>query len=462
VTDELWAQHLAGQNGIGIIPVRDDATCTFGAIDIDVYDGLDHGLMAATVARLGFPLITCRSKSGGCHLLLFASQPVDAGVMQDRLRDMAAKLGHGGAEIYPKQRKLMPKECGGWINACYFNAEKTTRHAVLSDGSALTAEQFLDFAESVKVSPSFFAASATSAPEPLPGGPPCLQHLVTLGFPEGGRNNALLNLGIYAKHVNPDTFPSDVENFNRGCMQPPLGHEEVGSIIKSLTKKDYSYTCSKDPLTPYCNSIVCRTRKYGIGGGTAASLPVLGPLVKYDSRPPLYWWDCDGQRIELTVEEIMDYRKFKRACFERLNKVLPHLTEKKWDELLRKALETLTTESVPEDASPEGQFWELLEQLCNGRAQAQSRLELMAGNKPLTEDGRVFFKLSALMNFLDRVRFRHLNMQRVAAVLTSRGGQASKMTVQGKQIRVWSVPAFTRASDEPWPVPASISQPEKF
>ena len=356
----------------------------------------------------------------------------------------------------------MPKEVGGWINSVYFDMARTVRYAVDTEGKALSAEAFLQLAESSTVGPKFFEASVNKGQEPLPGGPPCLQHLVMLGFPEGNRNNALLNLGIYAKHVNPDTFSSDVENFNRGYMSPPLGHEEVGDIIKSLTRKDYTYMCGKDPLTPYCNSVVCRTRKYGIGGGTAASLPVLGALTKYDSRPPLYWWDVDGLRIELTVEEIMDFRKFKRACFERLNKVLPDLAGKKWDGLLRKALETLTVESVPEDASPEGQFWDLLEQFCNGRAQAYSRIEL-TGGKPLTEDGRVFFKIGALMHYLDRMRFRHLNLQRVAAVLASRGGEASKITLSpGKQIRVWSVPAFSHETEEPWPMPASIAQPERF
>jgi hypothetical protein len=302
VTDALWAQHLEGQNGLGIVPVRDDATSVFAAIDIDQYSDLDHGRIATTVARLGFPLVTCRSKSGGCHLFLFTKQPVDAGLIQDRLRDMAAKLGQGRAEIYPKQRKLMPKECGGWLNMPYFNVAETVRPAIRPDGLPLTAEEFLEAAEKAKVGPEFFEAP-TPAPgvqEPLPGGPPCLQHLVTLGFPKGTRNDSLLNVGIYFKHINPDSFDADVEEFNRQHMQ--LGSEEVVNAIKSLHRKDYTYTCSKDPLTPYCNSVVCRTRKYGIGGGTAASLPVLGGLTKYDSRPPLYWWDIDSARVELTVE----------------------------------------------------------------------------------------------------------------------------------------------------------------
>src|SRR5690242_13304820 len=32
-----WEAHLAGERGLGIVPIRDDDTCLFGAIDIDIY-----------------------------------------------------------------------------------------------------------------------------------------------------------------------------------------------------------------------------------------------------------------------------------------------------------------------------------------------------------------------------------------------------------------------------------------
>src|ERR1700743_2143102 len=67
VTDELWIEHLAGRNGLGIVPIREDSTCRFGAIDIDVYDGLDHAAIAGRMVEMNIPLIPCRSKSGGCH-----------------------------------------------------------------------------------------------------------------------------------------------------------------------------------------------------------------------------------------------------------------------------------------------------------------------------------------------------------------------------------------------------------
>ena len=40
-TIELWQQHLDGKQGLGIIPIRDDNLCMWGAIDIDTYD-VDH------------------------------------------------------------------------------------------------------------------------------------------------------------------------------------------------------------------------------------------------------------------------------------------------------------------------------------------------------------------------------------------------------------------------------------
>ncbi len=42
VTDQLWIDHIAGKDpSLGIIPIRDDATSTWGCIDVDTYP-LDH------------------------------------------------------------------------------------------------------------------------------------------------------------------------------------------------------------------------------------------------------------------------------------------------------------------------------------------------------------------------------------------------------------------------------------
>jgi hypothetical protein len=49
VTDELVRRHLAGEQSLGMVPVRDDATVRFGAIDIDVYADLNASAIAGTL-----------------------------------------------------------------------------------------------------------------------------------------------------------------------------------------------------------------------------------------------------------------------------------------------------------------------------------------------------------------------------------------------------------------------------
>jgi len=144
VTDALWMEHLAGRNGLGIVPIREDSTCKFGAIDIDVYDGLDHAAIAGVLVERNMPLIPCRSKSGGCHIYLFTKEPVSAESMRTKLSEIAALLGHGGSEIFPVQAKLAEKDFGSWLNVPYYNVAETTRYAVRPDGESLSAEQFLE------------------------------------------------------------------------------------------------------------------------------------------------------------------------------------------------------------------------------------------------------------------------------------------------------------------------------
>src|SRR4051794_26373194 len=52
VTLALFQRHLAGTYGLGIVPVTDEATCSWGAIDIDRYIGLDLTLLEAQITRL--------------------------------------------------------------------------------------------------------------------------------------------------------------------------------------------------------------------------------------------------------------------------------------------------------------------------------------------------------------------------------------------------------------------------
>ena len=64
LTQHLYEQHLKGQQGLGIVPIDEKSMCRFGAVDIDVYDGLDHEQINAIIVEKNLPLVPTRSKSG--------------------------------------------------------------------------------------------------------------------------------------------------------------------------------------------------------------------------------------------------------------------------------------------------------------------------------------------------------------------------------------------------------------
>jgi hypothetical protein len=458
VTLALWEAHLQGQAGLGIVPIRDDNTCVFGVIDIDVYAELDHIAIAKNLERLSLPLVPIRSKSGGCHIYLFSTVPVAASLFRKKLQGVAAALGFGQSEIFPKQSKLMPTEGGSWINCPYFNAESLTcsRYALRADGYAFTLDEFLTHAEGLKVVAEFFAGKAPGA---LADGPPCLSHLIQIGIPEGGRNTFLSNMARYSKRANPTGWREDVEQHNRGCCSPPLPYNEVGEIVKSADKKDYGYSCSDTILAAHCARAVCRTQRFGVSNNNGETMPELGVLTKYVSDPPVRWvWEVDGVRLPLSTEELTNYRFFQKACVEHLTRILPDMKPADWKQIVAKAFETVHEERVSEDASVEAQFWHLLEKWCTGRAHALSLGEVTRG-LPFTETGRTYFRLLDFKTFLSTQRFNDMTLQQMAATLKERGGACKHQRLEGRgSHRIWEIPAF--GAGAAYDVPDSVTNSE--
>jgi len=202
----LWQKHLDGiEPSLGIIPIRADNTCTWGAIDIDQYP-LDHVQLVSKIAQLKLPLVVLRSKSGGAHVYAFVREPVPAADMQRYLTACAALLGEAGREIFPKQSEILIErgDTGNYLNLPYFGGDRTTRYAVKQDGTAATLEEFFALHEAnVQDGPLEAPQGSQKKDAAVSDGPPCLQALCAQGFPEGTRNNGIFSLGIYLKKAFP-------------------------------------------------------------------------------------------------------------------------------------------------------------------------------------------------------------------------------------------------------------------
>ena len=457
VTLDLWEDHLAGVNGIGIVPIRDDATCVFGAIDIDSYSGLDHRAIVNKLQTNDIPLIVCRSKSGGAHLYCFSQTPVSAAKMKIKLSEVAALLGHGNAEIFPKQTALLLErgDLGSWLNICYFNGVRGMRYAVESNGNALSPEAFLVAAEAMKVDEAWFDKPLILA-DIFPDGPPCLQALVQIGFPTGTRNSGLFNIAVYLRKARPDQWQVELDSYNHRLMQPPLTIPEVQSVIKSVGRKEYIYSCTKSPIAQHCQSGLCRTRKFGVGASASGRFPSLGGLSKLNTDPPVWFLMVDGYRMALTTDELLHASAFQKKCMECINTVITIPSRAVWESCLHSAMQSLTIIEAPQDSSPEGQFFEMLEKFCLGRAQAQSLEEIVLG-KPHTFEGRTYFRMQDLVGFLNRAKFFEFRTPKIAAILQEHGGQHHTKAFRGRTVQHWSMPAFARQT-EGFEVPKNLSE----
>ena len=154
---EHYKKHLYGEQGIGVVPIKDDNhNIVFCALDIDDYN-LPHEDLLKRINESKIPFLTCLSKSGGYHLYLFFAEDTSAQLIQKPLRKIAKYLGYPNCEIFPKQEKrLKPRngeteQIGNWINLPYFSGNNSTRTCVQLE-KHLELEDFLHHAEKSKVS----------------------------------------------------------------------------------------------------------------------------------------------------------------------------------------------------------------------------------------------------------------------------------------------------------------------
>lgn len=466
-TVELWEKHLAGDYSLGIIPIREDSTCSWGALDIDQYD-LNLAKLAQDIDRYSLPLVPCRTKSGGAHLYLFVTEPVEAAVIKDQLELISSQLGFGGCEVYPKQTEVLVErgDIGNWLNMPYYGGETTDRYAFDSEGNALSIKEFFKLVEVRRVTPDKIEdIEVPSAANALDEGPPCLQHLIRQGFPEGTRNVGLFNLAVYLRKARPDTWKQELEKFNQEYMQPPLSAMEVLSAQKSVDKRSYEYTCKQQPIASFCSMGLCRTKKFGIGhdgssNSQGSNFPTISGLSKLDSRPPIWFLDINGSRIQLDTEELQSQNLFQRVCMDELNVVTPSMNKAAWQNMISGLMSNVVVIEAPDDMSPQGQFWEMVEKFCTQKAQAKAKEEILLG-KPWSENGWVYIRMIDLRAYLDRNRFRDYKVHEMGSLLKKYGGEHHRMTIKNRNVNLWKLPAFEMEGNEALDIPENMQDDDQ-
>jgi len=395
VSDDLWEKHLQGEGpALGIIPITENNTCRWGCIDIDEYN-FNHSKLIQSIRNLNLPLIVCRSKSGGAHVFLFTKEFISASLMQSTLKKFAKALGYEGSEIFPKQTEILVErgDTGNFLNLPYYNETKGLRYAIDDTGSSCTLEEFYKLYDVYSCSEEQIKEikiKEQKIEEAFTHGPPCLNKLASIGFGEGGRNNALFSIGVFYKKADPDNWENLVEESNIKYMNPPLKSSEVQTVIKQINKKGYDkYKCKDVPINSVCQSGLCRMKKFGVGYGEE-EMPTLGNLTKYNSTPPQWFLDVGETRIELKSEQLYSPPLFALACLDQANLIVPVHKPKDWKQYFLKPMMNNLQEVDPlESLDPINQITGLLQDWTTNRQSARTMDDIF--NKlPYTDENKEF------------------------------------------------------------------------
>ena len=453
VTDKLWADHLEGKDpSLGIIPIRDDSTCSWGCIDVDTYP-LDYKKIIAHIRELKLPLVMCRSKSGGAHIFIFLKEPVQASLVRDKLTEWSAEIGYANCEIFPKQVEIKADrgDTGNFLNLPYHNGNNTNRYAFNDDGSGSSLDEFFKLYDTYAVDQETLLSTKVKRKKEvkeLEDGPPCLATLMSQGIPEGGRDNTLYQYAVYAKKKWPNEWQAKVDEFNHKYMEKPLGSAQVQKTVTQHERKDYQYKCKDQPMCSVCSPIVCQSRQYGIGDSFEHNF---SDLTKIQSDQSVWFLNIDGQRIVLDTEELFDQNKFRKACMDKINIVPNPMRPNAWTTRLQQLLRDIEVIEAPKEIRKEGRFKSLLEQFLDDQGAAEHIDEINMG-KAWFDKGKAYFKTDAIQTFLEKKRFKDFTSTQIHATIRQMGGGHAHKKVQGTTAFMWYIP-YTRKEEKSFAVP---------
>jgi hypothetical protein len=454
VTQKMWADHLQGSEpSLGIIPINDENNCKWGCVDIDSYAGFDHKKLINKIKHLQLPLLVFRSKSGGAHVFLFTTVPVEAKLMRDKLLSISAVLGYGGSEVFPKQVKLKSQEdTGNFLNLPYFNGDETTRYCFNDEGEAVNLERFYLLYDLYKRTPEQLEQLQIKRPESeFNDGPPCLESMTQTDIKDG-RDRILYQYIQYAKRKWPENWQGKINAFNYKYFEKhsegPLEDKIVQGKIKFNDGKDLGFKCNEEPMCNHCDKNLCRTRKFGIGGESV--FPSLTDLQKVLLDEPYYWVNVDGDRVKLdNIDYLMEQRLFRRTVAKQINKKPPRITVKEFEKYTDQLLSGVEEVEAPQGSSKIDQLSNHLEDYCIQRSIGTITKPDILNGAVYKEDNKHVFTFHRFFHgHLTKKKWKDDYQETQQMLKEHCGCEEGRMIIGKKKPSVMKVAVFDKVEDQ--------------
>ena len=438
VTDKHWQDHVEGNDpSLGIIPIRDDATCSWSCIDVDDYT-IDVRKTIDNYTKLNLPIIPCRSKSGGFHLFIFYKEPVPAKDAIKKLTEIASVLGFADCEIFPKQESLNAErgDTGNFLNLPYFGGDMSGRYAMDQKGESLTLEEFFNLVSQKAITHDDLqnlSVRALKQKKATFDGPPCIEILQNMGIFEGSRDDVVFHYCVYAKKkYGAGEWQNKVFEFNTNYCKPPMSYDQVKQKIDQHEKKDYGYKCKDVPMRSHCDNSKCRIRKFGIGRDDIEMN--IANLTKLESDESVWHLDVDGKRITVSTDELMDQRMFRKKVLETHTNLPVEMSKRDFEARIRELLEQCEIIKMPYEVTKEGQFNSHLDDFIYNQAIADE-IEDVLNHCVWKDDGKIFFQLTSLERYFKKIQFKEFSSTQMGSLIRDRGGDSKKVRVNTNTVK---------------------------
>lgn len=460
ITPKDYAQHLAGKRLIGVVPLTEDNRIFFGCIDIDVYDdGAPgwHEQLARRIRRL--PLACTRSKSDGLHVWLHSSAGLPPKIAVDFLETVAAHIGFGGSEIFPKQTYRDPKteDVGNWVNLPFANGDRRGVWWGEEDGKLAlgkddlesflalaernsdlcTEERILEYTRELRVG----NADADQGAD-WKDGPPCLQRLL-LGTDDapaqlvpGQRNDVFFDASVYLnrKHADESTV-TDILVALDGDKGHGLGASEIARITKSAVRKTYTYRCTKPHLARVCERSLCLKREFGIKLSAGDEVIAFGDIVKVTTEPPRYIVTAEGRAVTMSAHELLNLPLFNERVFEAVDRKVSRTRAEHdvWCDSLRARMKYC---DPPVGGDMKSTIRELLLLFMDEAAERTNDDRRFFIGRVITRNDEAWFQIRHFKKFLQRDGMRPKPAE-LSETLQSLGCWTKHTTIEGKSADPW-------------------------
>jgi hypothetical protein len=162
------------------------------------------------------------------------------------------------------------------------------------------------------------------------------------------------------------------------------------------------------------------------------------------TSPPIYTVEFPQGKIEMTTDDIMIPRRFKRQYFEEFQKfiTLPEKDdEPTWEEYIEGLMESATIVSITTDSTPSGALREFIVEYLKNISLTETPEALNSGRGIILPDGRIYFKMNPLRRTVQEEFKGEFKLREITAQLKTTGCTGSIVAkIGGQSHRVWVTP----------------------